>query len=34
VLRLAIGNERTTREDVEVAWKLIRDHARQRVAAG
>jgi aromatic-L-amino-acid/L-tryptophan decarboxylase len=34
VLRLAIGNERTTREDVEVAWKLIREHARQRVTAG
>ena len=33
VLRLAIGNERTTREDVEVAWRLIRDHARSKVQA-
>jgi aromatic-L-amino-acid/L-tryptophan decarboxylase len=27
VLRLAIGNERTTREDVVLAWKVIRDAA-------
>ena len=33
-LRLAIGNERTTKEDVEVAWRLLREHAKQRVAAG
>jgi aromatic-L-amino-acid decarboxylase len=33
VLRLAIGNERTTHEDVEVAWHLIRDHARAKVKA-
>ncbi|GAC1413259.1 MAG: pyridoxal-dependent decarboxylase [Candidatus Velthaea sp.] len=28
VLRLAIGNERTTREDVAFAWTLLRKHAR------
>lgn len=28
VLRMAIGNERTTREDVAVAWTLLREHAR------
>ncbi|HEY1729397.1 MAG TPA: aminotransferase class I/II-fold pyridoxal phosphate-dependent enzyme [Candidatus Baltobacteraceae bacterium] len=33
VLRLAIGNERTTHDDVEVAWRLIRDHARAKVQA-
>jgi aromatic-L-amino-acid decarboxylase len=27
VLRLAIGNERTTREDVVLAWQIIRDAA-------
>ena len=27
VLRIAIGNERTTRDDVAVAWSLLRDHA-------
>jgi aromatic-L-amino-acid decarboxylase len=25
VLRLAIGNERTTREDVVLAWQIIRE---------
>jgi aromatic-L-amino-acid decarboxylase len=29
VLRLAIGNERTTREDVELAWKIIRETAQR-----
>jgi aromatic-L-amino-acid/L-tryptophan decarboxylase len=29
VLRLAIGNERTTREDVVLAWQIIRDAARR-----
>jgi len=29
VLRLAIGNERTTRDDVELAWQIIRDAARR-----
>jgi aromatic-L-amino-acid/L-tryptophan decarboxylase len=28
VLRLAIGNERTTREDVVLAWEIIRDAAQ------
>jgi aromatic-L-amino-acid decarboxylase len=28
VLRIAIGNERTTREDVEVAWRALRAQAR------
>ena len=27
VLRLAIGNERTTRDDVMLAWQIIRDAA-------
>ena len=27
VLRIAIGNERTTRADVELAWQLLRKHA-------
>jgi aromatic-L-amino-acid decarboxylase len=27
VLRIAIGNERTTRDDVAVAWSLLREHA-------
>ena len=30
VLRLAIGNERTTREDVVLAWQIIRDAAALR----
>ena len=29
VLRLAIGNERTTRDDVVLAWQIIRDAARR-----
>lgn len=29
-LRLAIGNERTTREDVELAWRLLREHAKTK----
>ena len=29
VLRLAIGNERTTLDDVRVAWDLLRDAAQQ-----
>ena len=33
VLRIAIGNERTTREDVELAWKLLRQHAREVATA-
>ena len=28
VLRLAIGNERTTRDDVAVAWRLLREQAQ------
>ena len=28
VLRIAIGNERTTREDVALAWTLLREHAQ------
>lgn len=28
VLRIAIGNERTTRDDVALAWALLREHAR------
>jgi aromatic-L-amino-acid/L-tryptophan decarboxylase len=28
VLRLAIGNLRTTREDVAAAWRVLREHAR------
>jgi aromatic-L-amino-acid decarboxylase len=28
VIRLAIGNERTTRDDVALAWRLLCDHAR------
>ncbi len=27
VLRLAVGNERTTREDVELAWQILRETA-------
>jgi aromatic-L-amino-acid decarboxylase len=27
VLRLAIGNERTTREDVKLAWQILRETA-------
>jgi aromatic-L-amino-acid/L-tryptophan decarboxylase len=29
VLRLAIGNERTTRDDVVLAWEILRDAARR-----
>jgi len=32
-LRLAIGNERTTRADVELAWRLLREHAKAKVGA-
>jgi aromatic-L-amino-acid decarboxylase len=28
VLRIAIGNDRTTRDDVALAWRLLREHAR------
>ncbi|GAC1413904.1 MAG: pyridoxal-dependent decarboxylase [Candidatus Velthaea sp.] len=31
VLRLAIGNERTTREDVAFAWTMLREHARSAI---
>lgn len=27
VLRMAIGNERTTRDDIALAWRLLREHA-------
>lgn len=30
VLRIAIGNERTTRADVALAWDLLREHAGSR----
>jgi aromatic-L-amino-acid decarboxylase len=30
VLRIAIGNERTTRDDVRLAWDLLREAARAR----
>ncbi|MFN2459398.1 MAG: aspartate aminotransferase family protein [Candidatus Velthaea sp.] len=30
-LRLAIGNERTTRDDVALAWALLRSHAAERL---
>ena len=33
VLRLAIGNERTTRDDVLAAWTLLREAARRLVPA-
>jgi aromatic-L-amino-acid decarboxylase len=33
VLRLAIGNERTTREDVALAWDLLRVAARTKIEA-
>jgi aromatic-L-amino-acid decarboxylase len=33
VLRLAIGNERTTREDVVLAWQIIRDAAARGPAS-
>jgi aromatic-L-amino-acid decarboxylase len=33
VLRLAIGNERTTRDDVVLAWHLLREHAKTKVGA-
>jgi len=32
VLRIAIGNERTTREDVRLAWDLLRSEAARRAA--
>ena len=32
-LRLAIGNERTTRDDVAVAWRLLREHAAKAAVA-
>jgi aromatic-L-amino-acid decarboxylase len=32
-LRVAIGNERTTREDVELAWRLLREYAKTKVGA-
>jgi len=32
VLRLAIGNERTTSDDVALAWQLLREHSRTAVA--
>src|SRR5579872_4121188 len=28
-LRVAIGNERTTRDDVAAAWRILREHAKQ-----
>jgi aromatic-L-amino-acid decarboxylase len=31
VLRIAIGNERTTRADVRLAWNLLRREATARV---
>jgi aromatic-L-amino-acid decarboxylase len=34
VLRVAIGNERTTRDDVELAWRLLREHAGIQVRSG
>ncbi len=33
VLRIAIGNERTTRDDVFLAWQLLREHAGALTAA-
>ena len=33
VLRIAIGNERTTRADVRLAWDLLRREAEQRAPA-
>jgi len=33
VLRIAIGNDRTTRDDVHAAWMLLCDAARRRVPA-
>jgi aromatic-L-amino-acid decarboxylase len=33
VLRIAIGNERTTREDVRLAWDLLRREAAARTAS-
>ncbi|MGH7661711.1 MAG: pyridoxal phosphate-dependent decarboxylase family protein [Vulcanimicrobiaceae bacterium] len=33
VLRVAIGNERTTSDDVELAWQLLREHAKAKVGA-
>jgi aromatic-L-amino-acid decarboxylase len=34
VLRIAIGNDRTTRDDVHAAWTLLRDAARRSTPAG
>jgi aromatic-L-amino-acid/L-tryptophan decarboxylase len=34
VLRIAIGNERTTRDDVRLAWDLLRREAARLDAAG
>jgi aromatic-L-amino-acid decarboxylase len=34
VLRVAIGNDRTTRDDVHAAWTLLRDAARRSTPAG
>jgi aromatic-L-amino-acid decarboxylase len=33
VLRIAIGNQRTTREDVALAWSLLREHAKAQAPA-
>ncbi len=33
VLRIAIGNERTTRDDVRLAWDLLRREAAERLSA-
>jgi len=33
VLRVAIGNERTTRDDVRLAWELLRREAAERLGA-
>lgn len=34
VIRLAIGNIKTTREDIELTWKLLQDEAGRALAAG
>jgi aromatic-L-amino-acid decarboxylase len=33
VLRLAIGNARTTEDDVRLAWDVLRSEARSRAVA-
>jgi hypothetical protein len=33
VLRIAIGNERTTRDDVRLAWDLLSREAAERLGA-